>query len=81
MDNTETDGGEGSFDDLMASLFMLLTHHDLTQSESSLRPIVERLNRLCRHSEIEHYPNQLRVLAKMRQIWLTKLFSVEHNGA
>ncbi len=65
---------ESSFDDLMASLFVLVTHHSLTQCEASLSPIVERLTILCQHSEIEHYPHQLRVLGKMRQLWCTKLF-------
>jgi hypothetical protein len=68
---------EGSFDDLMASLFVLVTHHSLTQCQASLSPIVERLNLLCQHSEIEHYPEQLRVLAKMRQLWRTRLFDTE----
>ena len=70
---------ESSFDDLMASLFVLVTHHSLTQCEASLTPIVDRLNILCRHSEIEHYPHQLRVLAKMRQLWSTKLFNVSYS--
>jgi len=68
---------EGSFDGLMASMFVLVTHHSLTQCDASLSPIVERLNELCQHSEIEHYPNQMKVLVKMRQLWQTKLFSVE----
>lgn len=70
---------ESSFDDLMASLFVLVTHHSLTQCEASLTPIVDRLNTLCQHSEIEHYPNQLRVLAKMRQLWSTKLFNAAYS--
>jgi hypothetical protein len=70
-------GSEGSFDDLMASLFVLVTHHSLTQCKASLSPIVERLNLLCQHSEIEHYPEQWKVLAKMRQLWRTKLFDTE----
>ena len=77
---TETENQEVSFDDLMASLFVLVTHHSLTQCQASLEPIVERLNKLCHHSEVEHYPNQLKVLAKMRQLWLTKLFDETHSG-
>ncbi|MBL4671193.1 MAG: hypothetical protein JKX81_02945 [Arenicella sp.] len=76
----QTQESEASFDDLMASLFVLVTHHSLTQCEASLDPIVERLNILCQHSEIEHYPNQLKVLAKMRQLWRTKLFNAEYSG-
>jgi len=57
---TEIQSDDGSFDDLMASLFVLVTHHSLTQCEASLKPIVERLNKLCQHSEIEHYPNQMK---------------------
>ena len=75
--HTECDTQEGSFDDLMANLFVLVTHHSLTQCEGSLSPIVERLNTLCQHSEIEHYPHQMKVLAKMRQLWRTKLFNAE----
>lgn len=71
---------EDSFDDLMASLFVLVTHHSLTQCEASLSPIVERLNKLCQHSEIEHYPNQLKVLGRMRQLWRTKLFDTEYSN-
>ena len=76
----DTSENEGSFDDLMASLFVLVTHHSLTQCNASLSPIVERLNCLCRHSEIEHYPKQLKVLAKMRELWRTKLFDAEYSG-
>lgn len=71
------ESSETSFDDLMANLFVLLTHHCLTQSQASLPPIVERLNLLCQHSEIEYYPNQLRVLDKMRQLWRTKILDAE----
>lgn len=70
---------EDSFDDLMASLLVLVTHHSLSQCQASLSPIVERLNKLCRHSECEHYPEQLRVLGKMRQLWRTRLFEVEQT--
>jgi len=76
----EIENRELSFDDSMESLFVLVTHDSLTQCEASLSPIVERLNKLCQHSEIEHYPNQLKVLAKMRQLWRTKSFDVEHSG-
>lgn len=71
---------EDSFDDLMASLFVLVTHHSLSQCQASLSPIVERLNKLCRHSEIEHYPEQLKVLGKMRQLWRTRLFEIEQSA-
>lgn len=70
---------ESSFDELMANLFVLLTHHSLTQCEGSLMPIVERLDALCIHSEIELYPNQYRTLAKMRQLWRTKLFKTQRH--
>ncbi|MFT5135069.1 MAG: hypothetical protein ACI9XU_000938 [Arenicella sp.] len=74
-----TENNEASFDDLMASLFILVTHHSLTQCRESLSPIVERLNLLCRHSEIEYYPNQLKVLVKMRELWRTKLFDAKFD--
>jgi len=77
---TEIQSDDGSFDDLMASLFVLVTHHSLTQCEASLKPIVERLNKLCQHSEIEHYPNQMKVLSKLRQLWRTRLFDAQYSG-
>lgn len=66
---------EASFDDLMASLFVLLTHYSLSQCTPTLSTIVDRLDLLCKHSELELYPNQLIVLTKMRQLWRTKLFN------
>lgn len=74
------DESEGCYDDLMASLMVLVTHHSLTQCSASISAIVERLNLLCRHSEIEHYPNQLKVLSKMRHLWRTRLFEAEVSG-
>ncbi len=71
---------ESCYDDLMASLMVLVTHHSLTQCSASISAIVERLNLLCSHSEIEHYPNQLKVLSKMRHLWRTKLFESEVSG-
>lgn len=68
------------FDELMASLFVLVTHHSLTQCQASLAPIVERLNELCRHPDIELYPNQLKVLAKMRRLWRAHLFNQENQN-
>lgn len=73
------DNDQNSFDGLMANLFVLITHHSLTQCESSLAPIIERLNTLCHHSEIEHYPNQRVVLAKMRRLWQTQHFKIENQ--
>ena len=70
---------ELSFDDLMANLFVLVTHHSLTQCEASLPIIVDRLHQLCHHSEIELYPNQMKVLAKMQQLWRTRLFKAENR--
>lgn len=68
---------EVTFDDLMASLFVLVTHYSLNQEARTLSVIVDRLDMLCKHSEIELYPNQLIVLTKMRQLWRTKLFSIQ----
>jgi len=72
--NSRTKKLDDSYDDLIASLFVLVTHHSLTQCEASIEPIVTRLNLLCEHGDIEHYPNQRQVLLKMRQLWRTKLF-------
>lgn len=68
---------EVAYDDLIASLFLLVTHYSLNQCDSSLSTIVDRLEMLCKHSEIELYPNQLIVLSKMRQLWRTKLFNMQ----
>ena len=68
---------EQSFDDLMASLFVLVTHHSLTQCENTLPQIVDRIHSLTHHTDIEYYPNQLKVLLKMQTLWRTKLFRSE----
>lgn len=68
---------EASFDELMANLFVLITHHSLTQCQKAIPIIVERLEILCRHSEIEYYPHQLTVLAKMHRLWRTQLFKLQ----
>lgn len=65
---------EPPFDELMAGLFALVTHHSLTRCEATLETIVDRLQQLCHHSEIEYFPNQMKVLIKMRQLWRTELF-------
>lgn len=66
-----------SYDSLIAALFVLLTHHGLTQSEDSANAIVARLNSLCEHTDIEYYPNQQRVFLKMRKLWRIKQFRSE----
>lgn len=68
---------ERDFDDLMANLFALVTHHSLTQCESVLPQIVERIHGLTHHADIECYPHQLKVLLKMQTLWRTKLFRSE----
>jgi len=68
---------EQSFDDLMANLFVLVTHHSLTQCEAALPQIVDRIHNLTQHADIECYPNQLKVLLKMQTLWRTKLFRSE----
>ncbi len=65
------------FDDLMADLFVLVTHHSLTQCENALPKIVERIHTLTHHDDIECYPNQLKVLLKMQTLWRTKIFRTE----
>lgn len=66
-----------NFDELMADLFVLVTHHSLTQCETSLPEIVNRIQLLTQHDDIEYYPKQLKVLLKMRTLWRTKLFRKE----
>ena len=68
---------EQSFDDLMANLFVLVTHHSLTQCEAALPQIVDRIHNLTQHADIECYPHQLKVLLKMQTLWRTKLFRSE----
>jgi len=75
--DTEQASQEESLDESMAALFVLITHHSLTQCEAALMNIVDRLHQLCHHSEIEHYPNQMKVLIKMRQLWRTQLFHAQ----
>ena len=68
------------YDDLMASLFVLITHHSLNKCGNSLTTIVERLNQISAHPEIELYPNQKLVIAKIHNLWRAKLFSYR-NGS
>lgn len=75
----EHDAQEPRFDDLMAGLFVLVTHHSLTQCEAALPEIVNKLHQLCHHSEIELYPNQMKVLVKMQQLWRTRLFKSQNQ--
>lgn len=63
------------FDELMASLCALLTHACLTGCQQVEPTILERLNVLCNHEEAGFYPEQLKVLSKMKQLWETKLLS------
>ena len=68
---------ETSFDDLMADLFVLITHHSLTQCENALPKIIKRIHQLIHHLDIECYPQQLKVLLKMETLWRTRLFRSE----
>lgn len=70
----ETNQLEPSYDDLMANLFALITHHSLTQCQSTLQPIIDCLNALIDQPETEYYPNQRAVFCKMRTLWTTQLF-------
>ena len=68
---------EAPFDDLMAELFTLITHHSLTQCENTLPKIIDRIHELTQHDDIEYYPRQLNVLLKMKTLWHTHLFRSE----
>lgn len=68
---------EANFDDLMADLFVIVTHHSLTQCQSVLPRIVDRIHALTHHAEIDCYPKQLQVLLKMQSLWRTRLFKAE----
>ncbi|MEM7360165.1 MAG: hypothetical protein AAF431_13775 [Pseudomonadota bacterium] len=70
----DTAEAQNSYDQLIASLFVLLTHHSLTHSDDSADAIVSKLNILCEHSDIEYYPDQHRVFLKMRKLWRIKQF-------
>ena len=71
---------DASFDELMADLFTLLTHHSVTQCETVLPKIIERIHQLTHHLDIECYPNQQRVLLKMNTLWLTRQFRQQLAG-
>lgn len=73
-----SDVEESNFDNLMANLFVLVTHHSLTQCENALPQIVERIHNLTQHADIECYPEQLKVLLKMQTLWRTRLFRSEN---
>ena len=68
---------ETPFDELMAELFALVTHHSLTQCENILPKIIDRIHELTHHGDIEYYPRQLSVLLKMKTLWHTRLFRSE----
>lgn len=72
--NLNNDLDEPTFDDLMANLCVLITHHSLTQCNNALPRIVEQIHLLTHHADMECYPNQLKVLLKMQTLWRTKLF-------
>lgn len=76
----ETNKPEASYDELMANLFALITHHSLTQCQSALQPIVDCLNALIDQPETEYYPSQRAVFCKMRTLWSTRLFKVQQKN-
>lgn len=65
------------FDAMMAKLLVLVTHHSLTGCRASITPIMHYLNALTSHADLEHFPEQRVVLAKMRQLWMTEQFRTE----
>ncbi|MCH2191176.1 MAG: hypothetical protein MK188_09655 [Gammaproteobacteria bacterium] len=75
--NQQKLASEAPFDELMAELFTLITHHSLTQCENTLPKIIDRIHDLTQHDEIEYYPQQLNVLLKMKTLWHTRLFRSE----
>ncbi len=79
-DNNLKSNHEVDYDDLMASLFVLVTHHSLTQCELTLPKIITRLHQLSHHPEIEFYPNQQKVISKMHHLWKTRLFNIESKS-
>ncbi len=66
---------EDDYDDLMASLVVLITHHSLDKSTETLATIVERFAQLSNHPHIDLFPNQRMVIAKLQNLWKAKLFS------
>ncbi len=66
-----------TFDELMADLCVLITHHSLTHCDNALPNIIDRIHSLTHHSDIECYPHQLKVLLKMQTLWRTRLFKAE----
>ncbi len=73
----ESEVEEPAFDRPMSDLLVLITHHSLTCCENALPNIIDRIDCLTQHIDIECYPEQLSVLLKMQRLWQTKLFRNE----
>ena len=74
---TETQQVDIDYDDLMASLFVLITHYSVVECGDTLLKIVKRIVQLSKHPDIDVFPNQRMAIAKMHNIWKAKLFNHE----
>ena len=74
---TKTQQVDIDYDDLMASLFVLITHYSVAECGDTLPKIVKRLAQLSTHPDIDVFPNQRMAIAKMHNIWKAKLFNHE----
>lgn len=62
-----------SLDELMARLFTLITHHSCLASDDVVIDIVSHIQQLAHHPELEFFPYQRTVIAKMHKHWCVKL--------
>ena len=71
---------DAEFDDLIASLFVLITHFSINNNGETLVKIVTRLSQLSEHPHVDLFPIQQMAIAKMQNIWKAKLFNYEMNA-
>ena len=73
MAYAQTATSNAEFDDALSRLLILITHHSLKQEHATLASIVESVDGLLQHPDIEFFPQQQEVLIKMRKLWLMRL--------
>lgn len=71
-------GKESGFDQTLAELLLLITHHGISENQAVLESIIDRLDALCKQSELEFFPQQQLVIHKIRKLWQLKLL---HSAA
>lgn len=66
-----------SLDSLQAGLFFLINQYTFRQCPKIAEKIVEHLDMLCRHSQIELLPAQNHLYSKMINLWRARTI---HNA-